>query len=117
MADGLLKDLVLNLLDNAVKYCDREGTEVDVEVRHSVRGRVREVTLTVADRGPGIPDADKDSVFYRFVRMIEDAEGSGLGLSLVMALCDRYGGTVWVEDRVPGTPEEGARFVVELPSA
>ena len=59
----------------------------------------------------------KNEIFFRYVRRREEAEGSGLGLSLVMALTDRYKGKVWVEDRVPGSPGKGARFVVELPLA
>jgi two-component system sensor histidine kinase MprB len=71
----------------------------------------------VADHGPGIPDEDKTSIFFRFVRKVQDSEGSGLGLSLVLALTDRYQGRVLVEDRVTGDQEKGARFIVELPAA
>ncbi len=114
-ADDLLNDLVLNLLDNAVKYCTETKTRVEVGV--TPRADEGLVALSVADRGPGISDEDKNDVFFRFVRRQEEAEGTGLGLSLVMALTDRYKGKVWVEDRVTGSPEKGARFVVELPLA
>jgi signal transduction histidine kinase len=117
MADELLGDLVINLLDNAIKYSRHPEAPVEVSLdRHPTMGG-RYVLLSVADRGPGIPDEDKTSIFFRFVRKVEDAEGSGLGLSLVNALTDRYRGRVWVEDRVKGRPGEGARFVVELPVA
>ena len=114
-ADDLLNDLVLNLLDNAVKYCTE--TKARVEVGVTPRAEEGVVALSVADRGPGIADEDKDYVFFRFVRRQEEAEGTGMGLSLVMALTDRYKGKVWIEDRVTGSPEKGARFVVELPLA
>ena len=75
------------------------------------------MTIAVADHGPGIPDEDKSSVFYRHVRRVDDSPGTGLGLSLVMALTERYRGRVWIEDRVPGSHEEGAKVIVELPPA
>jgi signal transduction histidine kinase len=114
-ADDLLNDLVMNLLDNAVKFCTLPQVPVDVEVVPD--GKKGIALISVADRGPGISDKDKDEVFFRFVRRREEAEGTGLGLSLVMALSDRYGGRVWIEDRVPGDPAEGSRFMVELPLA
>lgn len=114
-ADDLLNDLVLNLLDNAVKFSVRPEARVDLDV--VMRPEEGLASISVSDRGPGIPDEDKQEVFFRFVRRREEAEGTGLGLSLVMALTDRYKGQVWIEDRVPGTPEEGSRFVIELPLA
>ncbi len=117
MADELLRDLVINLLDNAIKYSRHPEAPVEVGLdRHPTMGD-EYVLLSVADHGPGIPDENKTSIFYRFVRKVDDAEGSGLGLSLVNALTERYGGRVWVEDRTKGKPGEGARFIVELPVA
>jgi PAS domain S-box-containing protein len=114
-ADDLLNDLVLNLLDNAIKFSSHPKAQVDLEVQHVPdEGHLR---IAVSDRGPGIPDEDKQDVFFRFVRRREEAEGTGLGLSLVRALTDRYKGQVWIEDRVPGEPEKGSRFVVQLPLA
>jgi PAS domain S-box-containing protein len=115
LADDLLNDLVLNLLDNAVKFSSLPNPLVEIDVRP--RADDGYVTISVTDRGPGIADEDKDEVFFRFVRRREEAEGTGLGLSLVMALTDRYKGRVWIEDRVPGTPGDGAVFVIELPLA
>ncbi|MCK5415111.1 MAG: HAMP domain-containing histidine kinase, partial [Thermoplasmata archaeon] len=114
-ADDLFYDLVLNLLDNAIKFCSRP--KILVEIGVEPRADDGWATISVADWGPGIPDEDKDEVFFRFVRRREEAEGTGLGLSLVMALTDRYKGRVWIEDRVAGSPTEGAKFIVELPLA
>ncbi len=114
-ADDLFNDLVLNLLDNAIKFCSRP--KILVEIGVEPRADDGWATISVADWGPGIPDEDKDEVFFRFVRRREEAEGTGLGLSLVMALTDRYKGRVWIEDRVAGSPTEGAKFIVELPLA
>jgi len=116
MADDLMKDLVLNLLDNAIKFSRHPNAQVDVRLEHRSFRRLHNIILSVADHGPGIPDEDKTNIFFRFVRRAEDPEGSGLGLSLVQALTDRYQGRVWVEDRVSGEQGKGARFFVELPT-
>jgi PAS domain S-box-containing protein len=117
MADDLLRDLVINLLDNAIKFSRHPTAQVDVKLEHRTFERAHNIILSVADHGPGIPDEDKTSIFFRFVRRVEDPEGSGLGLSLVLALTDRYQGRVLVEDRVVGEQGKGARFIVELPAA
>jgi signal transduction histidine kinase len=58
----------------------------------------------VADDGPGIPEADREAVFDRFVRLERSrtTPGNGLGLSLVRAIARRHGGTVILEDNNPG---------------
>ncbi len=117
MADELLKDLVINILDNAVKHTETPPARIEVSVVPHEEMRRSFWRFIVADHGPGIPDEDKHDVFYKFVRKEGGPEGSGLGLSLVMALCDRYKGRVWIDDRVPGQASEGARVIVELPRA
>jgi PAS domain S-box-containing protein len=117
LADDLLKDLVINVVDNAIKFSVDGGPRVDIKVRHQPTKEAERIRISVSDRGPGIPDEDKSSVFYRFVRKTEGMEGSGLGLSLVNALTDRYNGKVWIEDRVRGSPDEGAKIIIELPGA
>jgi signal transduction histidine kinase len=104
-----LRQVLLNLLDNAVKYGPREQ-EVTVQVERA--GGV--VRLSVEDQGPGIPPADRRRVFERFHRLESHRRsaiaGTGIGLSVVRDLVERHGGRSWVE---PG-PRGGARFVVEL---
>jgi signal transduction histidine kinase len=71
--------------------------------------------LTIADDGPGIPAADRERVFERFVRLDEgrarDAGGSGLGLAIVADVVTAHGGRVRIEDNLPG-----AKISVELPA-
>ncbi|MFY1643626.1 sensor histidine kinase, partial [Methanoculleus bourgensis] len=73
------------------------------------------VTVSVEDTGPGIPDAEKPLVFEKF-RKSGARSGKGIGLYIVHTLVERYGGRVWVEDRVPGRPREGAAFRFTLPA-
>jgi signal transduction histidine kinase len=103
-----LKQLIVNLLDNAIKYTP-EGGRVSVEVRpHGHRAE-----LVVSDTGIGIAPEHQKFVFDRFYRVSADRglSGSGLGLSIVQAICSAHGGKV----SVVSTGGDGSSFRVELP--
>jgi signal transduction histidine kinase len=106
-----LRQILLNLLDNAVKYGPR-GQTVSVQA-HTLNGRTR---IVVEDQGPGIPLDDRERVwegYYRLQRERHSAvAGSGIGLAVVRSLATDMGGQTWIEDTDTG----GARFVVELVS-
>ncbi|WP_157468784.1 cell wall metabolism sensor histidine kinase WalK [Frankia sp. QA3] len=115
--------LVRNLLDNADRHA---ATTVAVRLRHVGGGsgpppRIGPpqgwAVLTVDDDGPGIPAADRERVFDRFVRLDDgrnrDSGGSGLGLAIVRGVAHRHGGTV----TATASPLGGARFEVRLPLA
>jgi len=109
---GAFRQLLLNLLDNAVKYGPR-GQEVIVSLEQ-VNGRVR---LAVEDEGPGIPPAERERVFERFHRLDRDrastVTGTGLGLAVVRELTLRLGGSCSI-----GTGRRGGAMVlVDLPPA
>lgn len=107
-----LRQVLLNLLDNAVKYGPPEQT-VTVGVEQ-VGDRVR---IRVDDQGPGVPAAERERVWEPYRRLEREAEaatgGSGIGLAVVRELVALHGGRASVTDR----PGGGARFVVELPGA
>ena len=105
LADDLLCEVFMNLIGNAVKH-GGPGVEVSIRVKAEGNGFLR---VTVADTGRGIPDDRKEEIFHRYERK-QRGVGEGLGLYLVRILIDRYGGRLWVEDRVPGRPGEGAAF-------
>jgi two-component system, OmpR family, sensor histidine kinase PrrB len=103
--DGI-RTLIDNLLENAAKHGRRGGT-VAVAIDNGDRG----MQLTVDDDGPGVPAAERSRIFERFVRSgTPGADGSGLGLALVLQQARLHGGSAWVED----SPLGGARFVVQL---
>ncbi|WP_305066339.1 PAS domain S-box protein [Methanoculleus sp.] len=111
LADDLLPEVFTNLISNAVKH---GGSGVAVAVRTEEEdGFVR---VTVADTGRGVPDDQKEEIFHRYEKK-QRGVGEGLGLYLVQILIDRYGGRIWVEDRVSGRSEEGAAFVFTLRQA
>lgn len=107
-----LKQMVFNLVDNAIKY-SLPGGAVNV----SLRQEQDELLLTVADTGSGIPPEHRERVFERFYRVDKarsrEHGGTGLGLAIVKEIVARHGGKVWAED----TPGGGATFVVSLPLA
>jgi signal transduction histidine kinase len=94
----LLAQALANLLDNALKYA-KAG---NIEICAFAQG-VRAV-LEVADRGPGIPETDREIVLDRFVRLeaSRTTPGNGLGLSLVRAIVRRHSGALMLEDNRPG---------------
>ena len=112
LADGLLPTVFINLIGNAVKF---GGPGVEITVR--VEEKDGEVLVSVEDTGPGIPDEVKRLLFQRFERGMGRGRGEGLGLYIVRTLVERYGGKVWIEDRVPGRPGEGAAFRFTLRKA
>jgi len=102
-----LRQVVMNLVENAAKYT-APGDAIAVRVR----GSAATVRLTVEDAGPGIPGSEREAVFERFHRIPGSGRsGTGIGLFLVRQLVEAHGGRVWCE---PGRTA-GTRFVVELP--
>jgi signal transduction histidine kinase len=108
-----LRQILLNLLDNAVRY-GPDGQTVKVTTE-SHNGTWR---LTVEDQGTGIPATERERIFEPYYRMNRDARGekggSGIGLAVVRGLVEKHGGHVTVGDPVAGS---GARFSLELPVA
>jgi signal transduction histidine kinase len=105
-----LTRIVVNLLDNAIKY-GPAGQTLRVGVNR-IDGVAR---LSVADEGPGVPPADRDRIWKAYRRLDRDVRaqvpGSGIGLSVVRDLVSLQGGRVWTDEADGG----GARFMVEFP--
>jgi heavy metal sensor kinase len=105
-----IKQVVVNLLDNAIKYTPSGG-----KVRLNVRARDEKAIMEVIDTGIGIPAAALPHVFERFFRVDEarsrQIDGAGLGLAIVKSICSAHGGSVEVDS----VESHGSRFRVELP--
>ena len=119
LANNLIDELFINILDNAVKYDPHPEVEIDVECERIIQDGRPSWKISIADRGTGISDDKKQKLFQRYERLRKDSKvyGTGLGLSISKALIDKFGGRIWVEDRVPGKPELGAKFCITLPVA
>lgn len=114
-ADELLRELFVNILTNAVKYDSHKTVRIEVEVEREAEGTKGWFVVSVSDHGRGIPDEAKEDIFGRFSTAPKKKGSSGLGLHIVRTLARRYGGRVWVEDRVAGRSDEGSVFRIKLP--
>lgn len=107
----LLRRALFNLVENAVKYGPEGG-----QVRLSAKPDGTDMVISVADQGPCIPPELRERVFEPFFRVdtarSRELGGTGLGLSLVRAIAEVHGGSVWVEEHQAG----GNRFVLRLPA-
>jgi two-component system NtrC family sensor kinase len=105
-----LRQMVDNLLENAMKYTPSNGTIfVEAEAEDD------QVILRIRDTGPGIPHQDQPFLFDKFFRASntpEDAPGTGLGLSIVKSIVDQHEGRIWVDSELG----QGATFTVVLPA-
>jgi signal transduction histidine kinase len=112
----LVSQALANLIDNAIKYAGPNGklngTPAEIVVKAGNDGE--RIALSVADRGPGIAEADRGRVVERFVRLEQSRSepGSGLGLSLAAAVARLHGGELKLEDNHPGL-----RSTIALPRA
>ncbi len=104
----MIRRVIINLIENAVKYTPGEGT-----VTVSARSGPKELTVAVRDTGPGIPPAEHSRIFSKFTRLQREAapKGLGLGLAFCKLAVEAHGGRIWVES----TPGQGAVFSFTLP--
>lgn len=111
-----LQQVLLNFVTNAIKYAGGSPIDVQASTRSAGDGR-RELILTVADAGPGIPAADQERLFLKFERGAAARRhripGTGLGLAVCHQIAEAMGGSVGVES----TPGQGATFFLRLPLA
>lgn len=109
---GLLREVVRNLLDNAIQYTPTGG-EISVNAKSNGNSAV----VTVADTGIGIPQAEQSRIFERFYRVDDarsrEAGGTGLGLAIAKHVVESHGGRIWVESAVG----EGSKFHFSIPVA
>lgn len=107
---GLLRDVLQNLLDNAIQYTPQGGS-----IRVTAEANDRDAVITVADTGIGIPLADQERIFERFYRVdaarSREAGGTGLGLSIAKHIVEAHGGRLSVESVVG----EGSKFSFSIP--
>jgi two-component system sensor histidine kinase KdpD len=101
----LIGQALVNLLDNAVRHSPPHGV---VTVRGERRGE--KIVVSVSDQGPGVPVADRDTIFDRFTQLSTGGR-AGLGLTIAKTFVEAHGESVWYEE----VPDGGARFVISLP--
>jgi two-component system sensor histidine kinase KdpD len=95
----LIVQVLVNLIDNAMKYSDLESP-VEIQARQIDH----EIHVRVSDRGIGIPADDLERIFEKFYRVQrpEKISGTGLGLSISKGIVEAHGGRIWAENRTGG---------------
>lgn len=108
MDSGLMAQVLINLLDNALKYSPPDGI---IEVAARIRENMLEIE--VGDQGPGIPEEYLTKVFNKFFRLsrTEKVSGTGLGLAISKGIVEAHEGRIWAENR----PGGGSKIVFTLP--
>lgn len=106
----LLKNILLNLVSNAIKYSEADQA-IEFEIRHSQR----ELCIRITDHGIGIPEEEQQHLFTRFFRAhnVENIQGTGLGLNIVKRYVDLMRGAIQFESKLG----QGSTFIVNLPLA
>ena len=104
-----VRQVLVNLLDNAIKYTPEEGT-MAISILHRTSQKVQ---LSVSDNGPGIPEESREHIFEDRFRLQRDEakEGYGIGLSLCQRIIQAHYGRIWVDS----TPGQGSCFNFTLP--
>lgn len=108
----LLRRLLENLLDNAVRYTPPQGS-----VRVMVREVDAELALSIVDEGPGVPPEQRERIFEKYAQLDRKADrdqqrfGRGIGLAFVKLATQAHGGRIWVEENAP----RGTRFELRFP--
>jgi len=112
----LLKEMLRNLIENALHYARTPGTGaavVTVRLRANPPGGG--LALEVEDNGPGVPPAERELVFQPFYRALgTNVDGTGLGLPIVREIAEQHDASVSLTDAHPGQQPPGARFVVRF---
>lgn len=112
MAEPIIEEVFLNLLHNGVKFQDVKKPKLEV----SLKKRKDHAEIVISDYGMGMPQKSKALLFSRFSPQGKGSQ-TGIGLSLVKALTDRYNGSIEVLNRVEGDYRRGTKFILRYPLA
>lgn len=102
----LMEQMLSNLMENAIRHTPA-GTSIDITATQ----QKQDVLIEIADRGPGIHENEKDSIFSKFSRSAQGKQGTGIGLAICRAIIEAHGGHIWAENR----PGGGAIFKFVIP--
>ena len=109
----LLKEMVRNLIENALNYTPSTPEHPGVVTARVYRNAKNALVLQVEDSGPGITEAERERVFEPFYRILgTEADGSGLGLPIVLEIAHKHGAAVDLQETHPGQKPPGAQFNV-----
>ncbi len=107
-------EVIYNLLENAAKFAP-PNTDIEVEAQEGENGTV---TISVSDKGPGVPAEFRERVFEKFFRAMRDGDsatvksGTGMGLAIARGIVEAHEGSIWIADQ----PGPGTRVMIMLPT-
>jgi signal transduction histidine kinase len=106
--EGMLKRVIINLLENAIKFSPLDGT-----IALSAKSEDQQLFISIKDSGPGIPDEAKDRIFNKFTRLDAKSfpKGIGLGLAFCKLAVNAHAGKLWVASTIG----QGSQFNILLP--
>lgn len=113
--DNLIVDMVWHVIENAVMHDPSDNVSIDIQYEKYNLDGTEGSLISFSDRGPGIPNDLKSHIFNRKERKEDVRPGKGLGLVIIEGIVNRYGGTIWLEDRVMGDSGKGVKFSIFLP--
>ncbi|TFF85450.1 MAG: PAS domain-containing sensor histidine kinase [Promethearchaeota archaeon] len=116
-ANELLQDVFDNILNNAVKYNDRDLVRISIIISKINKDEKNMIKLEFIDNGIGVMDEHKKMIFKRGYRKHKGQKGMGLGLSLVKKIIDSYDGEIWVENKIKGDYSQGSKFIILISEA
>lgn len=111
--ESLLRRVIQNMLDNAVRHTDREQGRIEVEVTETEHQGRREVMVCIRDNGPGVPREHQQSIFGKYGQVKSGDHTSGLGLAFCKMVVDAHGGRIGVES--DGAAGRGSTFWWTIP--
>ncbi|MHA1369712.1 MAG: response regulator [Promethearchaeota archaeon] len=114
-ANELIRDIFENIIINAIKFNKNDEIEISINISKIKINQREYIKFEFKDNGIGVPDHLKPIIFNRFDLADENIKYFGLGLTLVKRILDLYSGNIWVEDRIPGSPEKGSNFIFIIP--
>lgn len=110
VADSLIEYIFINLFSNAVKHNDNENKQI--KVTYSKEGN--NISVSISDNARGIPDNIREKIFDRYSEFKTAGRGSGLGLSIISTLVDRYNGQMSIKSRVSSDYSKGTEFIIKI---
>jgi signal transduction histidine kinase len=114
-ANDFLYDTFRIILNNAIRYNDSPEVEIVIRITPNQEEGINYIRLEFMDNGTGMPDAMKESIFYRIYDKPKSFKRFGLGLILVREVIQSFNGRVWAEDRIKGDYKKGSNIILLIP--
>ena len=116
-ANNILREVIENILINAVKYNENSAVEILIRFSEEQKERINYIKVEFLDNGRGIPDSLKKIIFHKGFLEEKQSKGMGIGLTLVKKAIETYNGQIWIEDKITGDYSKGSNFIIMIPEA